>query len=762
VQGIATVGSWTLGPTAGSGNNKLTATVTGLSGSPVEFTATATPGSAGKLDFITEPPTSGTSGQSLTPQPVLQLYDSDNNAVSTPGVTVTATLSQGTGVLTNATAVTLSNGRATFSGLRISGVAGTYRLTFSATDVAGITSDEITLAAGAAAKLGMVTQPSATVPNGQVFPTQPVVQLRDADENPVSQSGVTVLAALVGPNGTLGGGTSVNTDANGQAKFSGLKITGDVGNYQILFSSTVTTGTASSVIALTPGAVSVANSSVSPVSGSFTAGDANGFSFTVTAEDQSQNPVPNASIVLSGFGAGSMTPSSAQTGTDGTAIFVFTSTGAGSHQITVTAGGVVLSQKPSVTVAVGPAASMTASAVPGANAVAGSAASPAPSVLVTDAFGNPVSGASVHFAVSGGGGSISGSGDVQTGSNGVAAAGTWTLGTSPGVNTLTVTSGSLTGSPVTFTVTTSAGAASQIAANVTPSANGVVGTNASPSPSVIVTDALGNPVAGENVHFAIGSGGGSFAGPADVQTDANGTASSGTWTLGSSPGTNTLTATSGSLTGSPVTFTVTATAGAATSIQSNAVLPASGTVGTAVSPDPSVIVKDNFGNPVANVIVHFAVDPVSGSISGGPDVLTDANGLASPGTWTLSTQATQNTLTATASGLTGSPLTFTVNANAGSAASISASSALDLSGAAGSTQNAIVLVQDSYGNPVVGASVTFSVTAGAGSIPPDAVSTDADGLAQVAWTLDAAPGANTLEASAAGVPGVITFTATGN
>ena len=42
--GIATVGNWTLGTTAGS--NTLTATATGLAGSPVTFTATGTAGAA--------------------------------------------------------------------------------------------------------------------------------------------------------------------------------------------------------------------------------------------------------------------------------------------------------------------------------------------------------------------------------------------------------------------------------------------------------------------------------------------------------------------------------------------------------------------------------------------------------------------------------------------------------------------------------------------------------------------------------------------
>jgi hypothetical protein len=85
------------------------------------------------------------------------------------------------------------------------------------------------------------------------------------------------------------------------------------------------------------------------------------------------------------------------------------------------------------------------------------------------------------------------------------------------------------------------------------------------SPTVVVRDASDNVVSGVDVSFAIATGGGSFAGSTDpvvVQTDANGIAASPVWTLGTTAGANTLTATSGSLTGSPLTFTATGTAGA--------------------------------------------------------------------------------------------------------------------------------------------------------------------------------------------------------
>jgi hypothetical protein len=80
-------------------------------------------------------------------------------------------------------------------------------------------------------------------------------------------------------------------------------------------------------------------------------------------------------------------------------------------------------------------------------------------------------------------------------------------------------------------------------------------------PSVIVEDAGSTPLAGVTVTFAVESGGGSVTGATQV-TDAQGIAQVEKWTLGSSPGTNTLSATASGagFSGNPVTFTATGAA----------------------------------------------------------------------------------------------------------------------------------------------------------------------------------------------------------
>src|SRR5207302_1760701 len=104
----------------------------------------------------------------------------------------------------------------------------------------------------------------------------------------------------------------------------------------------------------------------------------------------------------------------------------------------------------------------------GQTAPAGSAVPIAPSVIVTDAFANPVSGVSVTFAPGPGSGSVTGAAQT-TDASGIAAVGSWTLGPTAGQNTLTAASGSLSGSPVTFTANGTAGTATQLVFSVQPS-----------------------------------------------------------------------------------------------------------------------------------------------------------------------------------------------------------------------------------------------------------------------------------------------------
>ncbi len=166
--------------------------------------------------------------------------------------------------------------------------------------------------------------------------------------------------------------------------------------------------------------------------------------------------------------------------------------------------------------------------------VAGTAVSPAPSVIVRDQNENPMGGATVTFAVVSGGGSVTGP-TATTDASGIATV-AWILGGTAGANVLTASVGSLT---VTFNATGAAGAAASLTKSAGDGQGVTAGSAVPVAPSVIVKDANGNVKSGVVVTFAVGVGGGSVTG-GTATSNASGVATSGSWTLGANPGTNTL------------------------------------------------------------------------------------------------------------------------------------------------------------------------------------------------------------------------------
>ena len=297
----------------------------------------------------------------------------------------------------------------------------------------------------------------------------------------------------------------------------------------------------------------------------------------------------------------------------------------------------------------------------GQTGTVGSALSTPFTVKVTDASGNPVSGITVTFAVTAGGGTLSAT-VVSSNASGLAST-TLTLGATAGTNTVTASSGTLAGSPVSFTATA---VVSSTATNlVSVSGNGQSGTvgQALATPfTVKVTDASGNPVSGTTVNFAVTAGGGTLSSTV-VSSNASGLASS-TLTLGATPGANTVTASSGTLAGSPVAFSATAVGSTASSLVLMSGNGQSGTAGQALANPFTAKVADASGNPVAGVAVTFAVTGGGGTLSA-TVVSTNASGLAST-TLTLGATSGTNTVTASSAALAGSPLTFTATGVSGS------------------------------------------------------------------------------------------------
>lgn len=192
------------------------------------------------------------------------------------------------------------------------------------------------------------------------------------------------------------------------------------------------------------------------------------------------------------------------------------------------------------------------------------------------------------------------------------------------------------------------GPPSQVAAVSTTSLSGVVGAALADPLIVRVTDVDGRPVPGVAVDFQVTTGGGSVeilpgAGPSSSRglslsgsaalvsdsTDANGEVR-GRWTLGTIPGDQTATATVLQI--GEIAFTATAEVDVpadARILNSSAFI---GIAGQEADGPITVLVEDQYGNPVGDVTVNWAAVSGGGSIP--PSSTTDGSGIAE-GTATL-------------------------------------------------------------------------------------------------------------------------------
>ena len=97
---------------------------------------------------------------------------------------------------------------------------------------------EITVPAGPPTQLTITVQPSILVVRSVQFSQQPVIQVRDASGNSVSQAGIEVTASIEsGPDKTkLEGTRKIVTDDLGVAAFTDLSIN-RAGSFTLRFSS---------------------------------------------------------------------------------------------------------------------------------------------------------------------------------------------------------------------------------------------------------------------------------------------------------------------------------------------------------------------------------------------------------------------------------------------------------------------------------------------------------------------------------------------
>src|SRR5262249_10434414 len=215
-------------------------------------TCNATGGVATQLEFTTQPSDS-TPNTPFPTQPVITAKDALGNVDTSYSGNVTLAIKSGTGavgaILNGTVSVAASNGVATFSGLSIdliTPVVSPYQLTAADGALPVIASTPFNIPAGTPTQLVFKPSPSDST-GGVAFPTQPVVEVQDANGYLVtSYSGSVILAIANNPGGGTLAGTASVPVSNGKATFSGLSIDKPGTGYTLQASSGALTGTSAS------------------------------------------------------------------------------------------------------------------------------------------------------------------------------------------------------------------------------------------------------------------------------------------------------------------------------------------------------------------------------------------------------------------------------------------------------------------------------------------------------------------------------------
>lgn len=268
--------------------------------------------------------------------------------------------------------------------------------------------------------------------------------------------------------------------------------------------------------------------------------------------------------------------------------------------------------------------------------------------VVSPYNGQPDVGATVNFSDGGKGGTFNPASAV-TDASGYAST-MYTLPTKSGVSTITISGTGF--STVTTTATANPGPAIWVIAYSGNKQTGPAGANL-PNPLVArAQDSYRNGVPGVTVNFSANKG--ATPNPSSAVTDASGLARS-ILQLPTTVATVTVTVSSGSLRKS--TFTEYSVTGPASSVNvtggNNQFAPA----GTQLPQSLTVVVADQYGNPVSGVSVTFDDSGAGGSFSGSNPVVTNSSGVATQ-LYTLPSNPGTVTINATASGVT-NPAVFT-------------------------------------------------------------------------------------------------------
>ena len=503
--------------------------------------------------------------------------------------------------------------------------------------------------------------------------------------------------------------------------------------------------------------------------------------YIVEVRGEAENPVSGQTVtfsIISGDGNASLSTTSATTGSNGRAQTTLTLGSSASGSYTVKAsisnhlfvnGIAIVETSPSPPPPPLPELSISVVSGPGSGA-------PGDALTFTvevQEDGSAASGKTVTFNITSGDGNASlSTTSTTTGSNGRAQT-TLTLGGSAsGSYTITATVGSKS---------TSGTATVEASPPPPPPPLRTLVMSHSPWPldpgeSMTFTVTLeenGSPAQDQTVMFSVSPDDGTVSlSTTSTTTDSNGEATVTLTTGSDSSGSYTVTASVGTSAVNTIIEVVEDEISELQQQQSSSPTPMPTALAVILDDDPSgltgeglpnpfvVEVRDQNGDPVGGVPVTFAVSAGDGMLSD-TTVTTDAYGQAES-TLILGSAPGTNTVEASVEGIS---QMVVFNAEA----SLPPPMPTTLDGVSGDNQSGltgealanpfVVEVRDQNGDPMEGVTVTFTISAGGGSLSDTSVETDVNGLAQSTLTLGSEPGTNTVDVSVEEVTETATFTA---
>tara|TARA_R110002167_G_scaffold70453_4_gene198719 strand:+ start:27521 stop:39517 length:11997 start_codon:yes stop_codon:yes gene_type:complete len=687
------------------------------------------------LSISTQPSTTAGHGVALAQQPVIRLTQS-NGTTGIDGVTITASLSAGTGSLGGTlTAVTTGGGYASFSNLSLTGPEGVNRIAFTpANSTSQVISNNVTLQS----TLTVQTQPPASRQSGQTFTTV----ARALNNAGAAQNGVAVTVSILSGGGTLNGTLTQNT-SSGNATFSDLSISGTPGVRVLQFSATNWRSVSTNNITITSPNLAITQQASATV----TQGVVFPQQPIVRALDGGGSPVSGVDVTASiATGSGAISGTVTRT-TDASGYATFTDLliggNTGVHTISFSASNWNSIVSNNITVSA-PTKFLTMNTQPSTSVNLGQVIPIQPVILASD--GGATAGVVVTASIDSGGGTLGGTLTATTNGSGLANFSNLYITGQAGAHTLRFTSPTWT-QAISNTVTVQPSALS-----VTQQASATVesGEVFPVQPAVRALDSVGNPISGVEVSANIQTGGGTLSGTVTATTDGVGYATFSNLAITGSTGDRTLrfTATGwSSVDSNPISIAPSAlivTQQAATPTES----------GVAFAQQPIVQALDGAENPVSGVVVTASILSGGGTLGGTLTATTDVNGDAiftglnitgGPGDRVLRFTASDWTDVDSDAITIFSYLTITVQASA----LVDSNTVFP--------QQPIVEARDGNNNLVSDVDVSVVVNSGVGTLSgTTTVSTDASGLAQFSGlSLIGPPGTIDLQFDASGWGSVV-------